>query len=451
MRKFKKASLSAEIEHQFQQALLRTERVRISILVAIGSFLSIQAFLTELLIPREYRTIKVALNRFSLLDWAILISFATLVEIVVLVFVHRAIQKEKRLPEWLSFAGCTIELLFPSFIIWNQGPNIHPWFAVHSPFLLIYSLFIILSILRLNFWLSTWGGLVGAVSYFLVYLAITPQDRPITEYNYFYAAPMISLARAGFIFASGVLAGTIALRLRSLLTKTFLAQEEKVGILGVFGQYVSPIVAQKLISQTKDLTGDKAETREISVLFLDIRNFTKFSESKSPQEVFDFLNQLFGHLIKIVDNHGGFVNKFMGDGILAVFGAPLSHPKHAKQAFFAAQDILRKVESLNNSGEIPETRIGIGIHSGLALIGSVGSEERREYTIIGDTVNLASRIEQLTKEFQVQCLITEETWSRVKEDSEFKSLVAPLLVKPVPEFTVRGRDGTVRAFQVALA
>jgi adenylate cyclase len=175
--------------------------------------------------------------------------------------------------------------------------------------------------------------------------------------------------------------------------------------MSIFGQHVSPEVVDKLLNQNVEI---ESEIKHVCVMFLDIRNFTSFSEDKSPVEVVNFLNTLFEFMIQIVNQNNGIINKFLGDGFMAVFGAPLSNGKDCVNAVQASKEILEKVKEFNQAKKIPPTKIGIGLHSGDAVTGNVGSDLRKEYTVIGDVVNLASRIEQLTKQYGEQILISED-------------------------------------------
>ena len=135
-------------------------------------------------------------------------------------------------------------------------------------------------------------------------------------------------------------------------------------------------------------------------MFLDIRNFSNFAANVPPAAVMAYLNKLFDFMIDIVNQHQGIINKFLGGGFMAVFGAPIDDARQCVHAVDASREILQRLDQLNAAGEIHPTRIGIGLHMGEAVTGNVGSNQRKEYTIIGDIVNLASRLKQATKEFK---------------------------------------------------
>jgi class 3 adenylate cyclase len=173
---------------------------------------------------------------------------------------------------------------------------------------------------------------------------------------------------------------------------------------------------------------------DATVLVSDLRGFTRFAEGKSPDDVLAFLNRIQGLLAATVQRHGGTVDKFMGDGMLAVFGAPEPVVDHAARAVRAAREMVAVMASDQ------EVRIGIGVHSGRVVCGCLGSGLRLEFTIIGDAVNIASRLEALTKEKQVTALLSAETVRLSGATSE---------VRDLGNVSVRGRQGEIRAFTFA--
>jgi class 3 adenylate cyclase len=183
---------------------------------------------------------------------------------------------------------------------------------------------------------------------------------------------------------------------------------------------------------------------DATVLVSDLRGFTSLSEKMQPAEVFDLLNEVQGAFARAVRNEGGLVDKFLGDGMLAVFGAPEPIEDHALRAVEAAIAMRRELTTVNENrvkrGKV-ELRMGIGIHSGAVVTGCLGSGARLEFTVIGDTVNTASRIESLTKEHGVEVLVSEATYERIAEQSGTSELS---IFSRVGQVAVRGRvDGLV--------
>ena len=150
-------------------------------------------------------------------------------------------------------------------------------------------------------------------------------------------------------------------------------------------------------------------------MFVDFRSFTAGARSRSPQEVVERLDGAFAVLVEILDRHGGIVNKFLGDGFLALFGVPFETAEAAQHAVAAAREMLVAMDGINmaNSWKL---RIGIGIHFGEVVAGNIGSPRRKEYTVIGDTVNFAARLESLNKEFNSQLLISAAVRDALDQD-----------------------------------
>lgn len=182
------------------------------------------------------------------------------------------------------------------------------------------------------------------------------------------------------------------------------------------GKYLSREVMQNVVENIDNIAlgGKRAD---ITVLFADIRNFTSISENMDASSVTTILNEYFSALVPIIEEYGGVLNKFMGDAVLAIFGEPKKSENHALQAVKCGFKMLKKVKHLQDKwideGK-PKIEIGIGISSGEAFIGNIGSQDRLEYTVIGDTVNTASRIENYNKVYRTNFLISEETYKRVK-------------------------------------
>jgi adenylate cyclase len=154
----------------------------------------------------------------------------------------------------------------------------------------------------------------------------------------------------------------------------------------------------------------------------------------------NYLNRLWGKAVEIVNRHHGIVNKFLGDGFMAVFGALLVAGNHCLNAVNAARELVADVKRATEAGEIPPTRIGIGLHSGEALVGNIGSADRREYTVIGDVVNVAFRIEQLNKELNSSFLVSE---------SVQESAGNPESAEQSASLTIRGRNAPMRIYRLA--
>ncbi len=185
----------------------------------------------------------------------------------------------------------------------------------------------------------------------------------------------------------------------------------------MFGMYVPPEVVSE-ISETKDIFSMRPEKKNMTVLFTDIRNFTTISEGMPPDELSDWMNEFLTPMTQIIHKHGGAIDKYMGDCIMAFWGAPIDDAEHAAHGITAALDILQELDVLNarfQRKRWPEIRIGIGLNTGLMSVGNMGSEFRMAYTVLGDAVNLGARLESITKEYGVDLIVSEFTRAAAPE------------------------------------
>ncbi len=233
--------------------------------------------------------------------------------------------------------------------------------------------------------------------------------------------PILEIAQASQRVAAGDLEQQVRIRTRDEvgdLAESFneMVRELKRGqqIRDLFGRAVSPQISQALIAAVEKgqvtLTGER---RMVTTLFTDIRGFTTIAEGRPPEEVVAILNRVLGAFIEVIDRHEGVVNKFGGDSLLAIFGAPIPQSDHARRAVHAGLEMARRLHELNQEraqrGLLP-VRAGIGINTGEVVAGAVGSTERFEYTVIGDAVNVTARVQALERQYDPYFLfITAET------------------------------------------
>lgn len=205
--------------------------------------------------------------------------------------------------------------------------------------------------------------------------------------------------------------------------------ENKKKAIALFSQQVSKEVAMELLSDTFE-TGSKKIFA--CIMFLDIRGFTPFAENKEPAEIIQYQNDVFGFMIDIISKHHGIINQFLGDGFMATFGAPASSGNDCQNAVNASLEIVKLLNQKCKSGEVPKTKIGIGLHAGNIVTGNVGTTDRKQYSITGNTVILASRIEQLNKEFDSEVLISKEVLEMLNQQN--------LKIKNLGQVNVKGRS-----------
>ena len=242
----------------------------------------------------------------------------------------------------------------------------------------------------------------------------------------------IIFSDAMLIFFAGIIGmATVNFQLR-LIYKVHFEEQSRTRL----ARYFSPAVAAQIATQ-----GTDSRRCHITVLVADIRGFTKLAEAMDPSQVVTLLNEYFQAMVTIIFEHGGTLDKFMGDGILAYFGGHDEEENSASAAVGCSIAMLNRLAELNtlrSSRDEPEFAVGIGVHSGLAVLGDVGSTERRDYTVIGDTVNLTARIEELTKAEDSPILVSEDTRSHCSESFHWHT---------VAKVSIRGREKPVVLFR----
>jgi adenylate cyclase len=220
----------------------------------------------------------------------------------------------------------------------------------------------------------------------------------------------------------------------------FVESRAKRQITGLFGQYVPPELVDEMSEDPEKFTME-GESREMSVLFSDVRGFTTISEGLTPKQLTRLMNEYMTPMTRIIHKHRGTIDKYIGDAIMAFWGAPLSDPDHARHSLLAALEMQQSLAVLREQFKAegwPEIRIGVGINSGTMSVGNMGSEFRMAYTVMGDAVNLASRLESLTKQYGVGIIIGEKTQQALACDFEFREL---------DRVKVKGKDEPVAIFE----
>lgn len=354
------------------------------------------------------------------------------------------LKTSRKVPLVSRYINALIETSIPTFVIAGFADIVGKPEALFSPPSYAYFFFILLSTLRLQPRLSVFTGVVAAVSYGALWWIYLPALQSYTGPSSL-ALPAFHITKILMYLIAGVVAGYVAKEIRRGMLESLDAVEERKKVVDMFGAHVSPEVVDKLLAQK---TGQESEIRHVCVMFLDIRDFTNFSESNSPGEVVSYLNRLFEFMIESVNNNKGIINKFLGDGFMAVFGAPVSDGQDSRNAILASVDIIRNLDILNKAGAIPQTKIGIGLHTGDAVTGNVGSSRRKEYTIIGDTVNVASRIEQLNKKFESELLISDTVYSQALEKDPELLNRNSISSSALESIQVKGRNLPVQIHQL---
>ncbi len=224
----------------------------------------------------------------------------------------------------------------------------------------------------------------------------------------------------------------------------FTEGKEKKKIRNILGQYVSPAMLSDVLDKNKDdyLKAEIGTKEVLTMFFSDIRGFTSISEKYSEEKVVEVLNSYLSGMVDIIFNNQGTLDKFIGDAIMAFWGAPVKIDDHHYKAVISAIQMLAALEECNRENEekgLPHLQIGIGIHTGEVILGNIGSEQMLDYTVIGDNVNLTSRLEGLTKNYNCSIIISQDTYEHVKDR---------IACKIVDYVKVKGKEKPIRIFEV---
>jgi adenylate cyclase len=211
---------------------------------------------------------------------------------------------------------------------------------------------------------------------------------------------------------------------------------------GLFGEYVPAHLVDQMSREPQRFAAMTSENRELTMLFADVRGFTRIAEGMSPELLREFINDYLTTMTDVIHSHGGTVDKYIGDAIMAFWGAPLADQQHADNAVTAAMQMLQEAERLSIAFErrgLPALAIGVGINTGVVCVGDMGSKSRRAYTVLGDAVNLAARFETMTKTYGVPLIVGESTAAKLVQTK----------VVSLGKAQVQGRDDTVTVFTAA--
>ncbi|CAM3076360.1 guanylate cyclase [Legionella steigerwaltii] len=413
-----------------EMEILKTEKLRTTILSTVFFLLSLMWIIFIIHSPEVFfRMAKISSLILPGYLAGVALYFLLIRQVICLYIAHK-----KNMPMFLRYLNGFIEISIPTFGIIVAATVQTPVYVLLMPPVLLYYIFIILSSLTLNEWLCRFAGLVAALQYWgLSYYFLHYTN--IEGIDYYLVAWFPFAARGIILLMGGVITGFVTSQIKKQLFAVFDAQKERDRIEDLFGQHVSPEVASKLLSKDANLS----EYIPVCIMFLDIRNFTHFTEANESPIVVNYLNSIFKFMIKIIHDNKGIINKFLGDGFMAVFGAPLSSGNDVANAVNAALEIIKRNEEEVKKGNLPDLKLGIGLHFGNAVTGTIGTKKRQEYTIIGDVVNSAAHIEQLNKTYNSTILISEDAMKQLPEiKGEF-----------VGDVILKHRDNPIKLYRLA--
>ncbi len=433
----RRPNISNVFDSEFALEILKSDKLRVSIL--LGTWISILTVLFLLSFAFTGQFQSAFHGKFYEFRKALIIGSAVTCGSLVLelLAIERLIRTDKAGRPALRYLSAFIETSIPTLGLFMSSQFLGPVYGLVTPAPFAYGIFIVLSVLRLDFRICAFTGAVAGIEYVAFSLYALNHSTPANLEPILVGFPQ-HLFKGCLLLGTGMMAALVTMQIRKRILNSLETIAERNRISRTFGEYVSPAVMDTLLELKPDL---RSESKDVCVMFLDIRNFTGFAEKRNPEEVVTYLESLFEFMIEIVNRNNGIINKFLGDGFMAVFGAPLSDGNDCANAVRSAREILERVEEEVQRGSILPTTIGIGLHAGQAVTGSIGSALRKEYTVIGDVVNLAARIEKMNKQFGSQLLISEMV-SR-EAHSEVSGAISKGMVN------VRGREEGIQIFQLA--
>lgn len=352
----------------------------------------------------------------ELLNSAFTVTAATTVSFVLLYFFYYLsvlIRARIDVPSrWEGWFRTILEVSAPALVVIVYAQSDPTQALLQTP-MLVFMLGISTSALRMRPWLALFSGFLAAAEWLAIYISLggIEQESPLLT-------PVLAVQRAVIMAFAGLLAMQLSSSIFRLCKSVSSATIERENVRRAFGAYVAEPVVERVLSGELVL---RTERRPVAVLFVDIRGFTTFSQLHAPDIILEKLNLALDSFAVEVEKCGGIVNKFLGDGLMALFGAPVEDEEHARRAYETGLAIVRAANKLVEDGSYPELRIGVGIHCGDVVVGDIGGRGHREYTAIGDVVNVAARIEAMTKTLGVEMLISEAVRSSAKLNSIDKS------------------------------
>ena len=421
------------LEKNLTEEISKGEQSRLRVMAFIAFHAAVLFAVLEIFVPRGYFIdAEKTFHGLRIYIWFSIVFASFAVYELALIKVFAFFQgKTGHIPMPPRFGNAFFESSLPTVIILLASYKWDPLLSLNSPMVFLYFVFISLSALRLEPKLCVFSALVSAAEYFLVSLhASSHAAMPGAVHNlslwWQFVKAMIILS-AGF--ATAAVTHTIRDRIRRTTERITETAES-------FSRFVPheflTFLGKEHVEQIR--LGDQVQ-REMTILFSDIRSYTTLSERMTPQQNIDFLNSYLMSVGPIIRKQGGFIDKYIGDAIMALF------PGSPDEALSAARGIFIQLEEYNAlraaSGEEP-IAVGVGIHTGTLMLGTIGEENRLDTTVISDAVNIASRLESLTKEHGVKVLISRETRDRLTLD-------VPL--REIGRVPVKGRSEPVELFE----
>jgi len=421
--------------HHFNEPLhpefLKIERKRVGIILGLFILGSLTLPVLHYFAPNLLRNF---LNQDQYISslvfwWLLFCAF----ELFVFLRLTYSIKNNISVPKRILILNLLLEFGLPAIVLYHAIKYDYSLLILEYDGLLFYFLLLTLSAMHLDFKISIGAGLLAAIGYFSVAfwgIEYLQPDKDIEQLQEIYTMRSIGL------FLAGIVAGVVASEIKKRVNNYLESVEDQKEIESLLGQQLSKDVANELILHRNDSVGHKVTG---SIMFLDIRNFTLMADHQSPEETIEFQNAIFDPLIRIIEKNNGIIHQILGDGFMASFGIAVKNENHANDSYHAGIEIIEAINHLKMEENGDSTKVGIGLHCGEVVTGNIGNEIRKQFSIAGKNVIMASRIEQLNKKFKTQFLISKQIADLLDSKSELSDLG---LVK------LKGIDEKVNVFNV---
>ncbi|MCG8335339.1 MAG: adenylate/guanylate cyclase domain-containing protein [Proteobacteria bacterium] len=337
---------------------------------------------------------------------------------------------------FIPFISIPSVLYIVAFFILPSGAATY----ITGPPSYLYVFLVIMTGFLFNPTLSVISGFIVGIEYFIVYLISQPYLVQISTPDPLQLQdlvhPSVYVIKSVMMIFCGIIVGILSKNTKKLINEILSEEKEKLVIDKLFGQFVSNEVKDKIIAEKRDMPGER---KQVAILFSDIRSFTSYCEHNTPELIIEQLNEYFERMVFCITSHGGVIDKFIGDAIMAVFGGVIDLDNPSEKSLKAAEMMQSELKTLNEEWSakgFPQLQNGIGIHYGEVLQGTIGSKNRKEFTVIGDAVNVASRLEGLTKEYKTSIILSQDSYQQLKSSSR-KNLAN------LDQTTVKGRKDPV--------
>lgn len=389
-----------DLDQSLHPEFLKIERKRVAIILIIFLVSAMVIPIVHNLVPNLLRD---HLNKPEfvkfVLFWSLILC---LFEIMVFIRLTWSIKNNQPVTKKILIPNLLMEFGLPAIILFNAVKYDYSLLILEYDGLTFYFILLMLSAMHLDFKISLSAGVLACLGYFgVAYWGIQflKPEGDLDQMIEIYTMRSIGLLSAGII--AGIVASEIKKRVNNLL----LLRDEQRVIETLMGQQLSSDVAKELLLHRNEKVGHKIVG---SVMFLDIRNFTSLADRQSPEETIEFQNAIFDPLIRIIERNKGIIHQILGDGFMASFGIAINNSNHVENSFQAGLEIIEAINHLRTSVNGDKTRVGIGIHCGEVITGNIGNEIRKQFSIAGKNVIIASRIEQLNKQFDSQFLVSKD-------------------------------------------